>query len=101
MLKLPVGTVLGVLEYLDIFEYFDIPRLFSCQNKVGTKFLVLSTNDDIDEYEILELVGFGVTVSDGMKINKKKSVYVTKRKGGEGAVREVVELIVGSKEHNK
>jgi len=55
-------------------------------------------SDDIDEFDILEKVGFGVTVSDGMKINKNKSAYVTKRKGGEGAVREVIELIIASKE---
>lgn len=32
-----------------------------------------------------------------MSINKNRSIYVTKRKGGEGAVREVVELIGASK----
>ena len=55
MLNLPTGTILGILEYIDIFEYFDIPRLFSCQDKIGTKFFVLSTYDEIDEYEWLYL----------------------------------------------
>jgi 3-deoxy-D-manno-octulosonate 8-phosphate phosphatase (KDO 8-P phosphatase) len=47
--------------------------------------------------EILSKVGFGVTVADGMKTNKNNSVYVTKRKGGEGAVRELIEIIIASK----
>lgn len=55
-------------------------------------------SDDIDEYDILSQVGFGVTVADGMSVNKRHSAYVTKRKGGEGAVREVVELICAARD---
>jgi YrbI family 3-deoxy-D-manno-octulosonate 8-phosphate phosphatase len=55
-------------------------------------------SDDIDEAKILQQVGFGVTVADGMVINKKLSAYVTKQKGGEGAVREVIELLASCKE---
>lgn len=54
-------------------------------------------SDDIDEMDILTKVGFGVTVQDGMKTNKNNSVYVTKRKGGEGAVRELIEIVLASK----
>jgi YrbI family 3-deoxy-D-manno-octulosonate 8-phosphate phosphatase len=50
--------------------------------------------DDIDEIDILRKVGVGVTVQDGMSVNKRSSVYITKRKGGEGAVREVIEMIM-------
>ncbi|HEX3020541.1 MAG TPA: hypothetical protein VHP36_09570 [Chitinispirillaceae bacterium] len=52
-------------------------------------------SDDIDELEIIQAVGFGVTVADGMSSNKKYSSFVTKRCGGQGAVREVVEIILG------
>lgn len=54
-------------------------------------------SDDIDEMDILTKVGFGVTVQDGMKTNKNNSVYVTKRKGGEGAVRELIEIVLAAK----
>lgn len=54
-------------------------------------------SDDIDEMDILAKVGFGVTVADGMETNKNNSVYVTKRKGGEGAVRELIEIILASR----
>jgi 3-deoxy-D-manno-octulosonate 8-phosphate phosphatase (KDO 8-P phosphatase) len=55
-------------------------------------------SDDIDEIEILDMVGLGITVADGMAINKRHSAYVTKLKGGEGAVREAIELILSSKQ---
>jgi YrbI family 3-deoxy-D-manno-octulosonate 8-phosphate phosphatase len=58
-------------------------------------------SDDIDEYSILNHVGFGVTVADGMNENKEKSIYVTKLKGGEGAVRETIEIILKCKQINK
>ncbi len=55
-------------------------------------------SDDIDEYEILIKVGFGVTVSDGINYNKDISTFITKSKGGEGAVREVIEIILQSQQ---
>jgi 3-deoxy-D-manno-octulosonate 8-phosphate phosphatase (KDO 8-P phosphatase) len=51
-------------------------------------------SDDIDEYEILKQVGMPITVADGMSVNRKISAYVTRRKGGEGAVREAIEVIL-------
>lgn len=45
--------------------------------------------DDINDLACLEWVGFGFTVADGHTLCKKKAAYVTKAKGGEGAVREV------------
>lgn len=76
-------------------KYHAIEKL---QIRLGISFEEIGyISDDIDEYDILNAVGFGVTVADGMSMNKKRSVYVTKRKGGEGAVREVIELIGSSK----
>ncbi len=51
-------------------------------------------SDDIDEYHILEQVGMPITVADGMSANRKISEYVTRRKGGEGAVREAIEVLL-------
>ncbi len=82
---------LGVDKKLHEFEKLQI--------RCGLKMEEIAyISDDIDEIDILEKVGFGVTVFDGMEINKSYSVYVTKLKGGEGAVREVVELILNSKQ---
>jgi 3-deoxy-D-manno-octulosonate 8-phosphate phosphatase (KDO 8-P phosphatase) len=48
-------------------------------------------SDDIDEHQILKKAGMPITVADGMSENRKISAYVTRRKGGEGAVREAIE----------
>jgi N-acylneuraminate cytidylyltransferase len=51
--------------------------------------------DDINDIDVIKKVGFGCSVSDGMNCVKEVAHYVTSAKGGQGAVREVVELIMG------
>ncbi|GAA0724295.1 HAD hydrolase family protein [Clostridium malenominatum] len=53
--------------------------------------------DDINDLEAIKSVGFGCSVNDGMEEVKNKAKYVTKAKGGFGAVREVAEFIINSK----
>ncbi|MBE9396777.1 hypothetical protein IOQ59_05810 [Pontibacterium sp. N1Y112] len=55
MLNLPINTVLGDLRLVNTFQFFDIPRIFSCRNKSGAQYLVLSTFDDYDSFEWLYL----------------------------------------------
>lgn len=50
--------------------------------------------DDINDIEVIENVGFGCSVFDGMEKVKEISKYVTSAKGGNGALREIVELIL-------
>jgi len=50
--------------------------------------------DDIFDIELLKIVGFPITVPDAHDRVKDVAKYITKRKGGEGAVREVVDLIL-------
>jgi len=52
--------------------------------------------DDIGDVEALAAVGFGCSVCDGQEVAKSVAVYVTKTKGGEGAVREVADLVLAS-----
>lgn len=54
--------------------------------------------DDINDYEVINKVGFGCTVMDGMQSIKAIANYITNAKGGQGAVREVVELILNAKQ---
>lgn len=90
-------------------EYFDVEQ---CRLGVRDKFHTIENltikygidlsevcyiSDDIDEVPILRRIGFGVTTGDGMTANKKASAYVTQLYGGEGAVREVIELILYSR----
>ena len=50
--------------------------------------------DDILDIPILRRVGFSICVADGADEAKKVSHYITQKKGGEGAVREVVEMLL-------
>lgn len=49
--------------------------------------------DDINDVEVLKTVGFGCAPADGTDMAKKAARYITKAKGGEGVLREVVDLI--------
>ncbi|MFH1768735.1 MAG: HAD-IIIA family hydrolase, partial [Candidatus Omnitrophota bacterium] len=53
--------------------------------------------DDLIDIGIMRRVGIPVAVSDASFEVRKTAVYVTCHKGGEGAVREIVELILKSK----
>jgi 3-deoxy-D-manno-octulosonate 8-phosphate phosphatase (KDO 8-P phosphatase) len=53
--------------------------------------------DDINDYPLLKRVGFSVLVADGTEEIRDKVDYITKKEGGKGAVREVCEIILKSK----
>lgn len=55
MFSLPKNTVLGSLVLGSTFQFYDVPRLFTCQNRSGSKFLVLSVYDDYETFEWLYL----------------------------------------------
>jgi len=50
--------------------------------------------DDIPDLEVLKRAGFSVAVPNAVDEVKREVDHVTKRKGGHGAVREVIELIL-------
>lgn len=49
--------------------------------------------DDINDADAIRLVGFGCAPADAMLQAKETAKYITKAKGGEGVIREVVDLI--------
>jgi 3-deoxy-D-manno-octulosonate 8-phosphate phosphatase (KDO 8-P phosphatase) len=55
---------------------------------------VAYVGDDLPDLPILQRVGLGVAVANAVVEVKRAAHYVTVAKGGEGAVREVVELIL-------
>ena len=70
--------------------------------KIMKKFKVSSdqicfVGDDIIDIGIMERVGLPVAVADAAELLKSKAAYITRKKGGEAAAREVVDLIVESK----
>ncbi len=50
--------------------------------------------DDVNDLEVLEFVGFSASPADGMEQVKMLVDYVTTRRGGDGALRELIELIL-------
>jgi len=53
--------------------------------------------DDSNDFEIMKLVGFCATPADGMSFIKEIADYVCENKGGNGAFRELAELIIAFK----
>lgn len=55
---------------------------------------VAYVGDDLPDIAIIRRVGFGVAVANAADMVKEFALYQTTRNGGEGAVREVCELIL-------
>lgn len=53
--------------------------------------------DDLPDTKLFEKVGIAITVSNAPEVVKKKAHYVTMKMGGEGALREVSDLILEAK----
>ena len=77
----------GALNKREVFE--EILR----KNNL-TPDAIAYLGDDIVDIPVLKMVGFPATVADAMEIVKKTVDYVTVHKGGEGAVREVCEMLL-------
>jgi len=50
--------------------------------------------DDLNDLSLLDQVGLSFCVADAVETVREKVDYVTKQKGGEGAVREAIDLIL-------
>ena len=71
-------------------------------HKICKKFQVSPTEiayigDDLNDSEIMKLVGLAATPSDGIKDLRKIVDYVCRNNGGNGAFREIADLIVLSR----
>ncbi|MGQ9819488.1 MAG: KdsC family phosphatase [Candidatus Kapaibacteriales bacterium] len=53
--------------------------------------------DDLNDISAIEVVGFSACPSNAIKYVREKVDYICKNEGGNGAVREVVELILEAK----
>lgn len=65
-----------------------------CQEKGITLENVAYIGDDINDIELIRLVGFGCCPADAMLQVREVAKYVAKSKGGRGVIREVVEMIL-------
>lgn len=53
--------------------------------------------DDLPDIPVIQAVGFGCSVANGMPSVKSAAQYVTQTTGGQGAIREVIDLILKAK----
>ena len=54
--------------------------------------------DDISDGDVLDIVGFPIAVSNGRDEIKKSAFYTTQKSGGNGAIREISDLIIKAKD---
>ncbi|NJR74922.1 MAG: HAD-IIIA family hydrolase [Scytonema sp. CRU_2_7] len=82
-----VHTFLGVEDKLTVLK--DL-----CQKLSLSLSQVAYAGDDINDLPILQVVGCPFTVANAISINKTHAIYVTALLGGEGAVREICDLLI-------
>jgi len=75
--------------------HFKLPALKQLLADLGlTPEQTAYVGDDLMDLPILRYVGFGAAVASAVEEVKEYAAYVTSRRGGEGAVREVIEHIL-------
>ena len=84
--------VLAQKRLLKLPAYEEIIKKFRVTHEQ-----VCAIGDDLMELPILRRAGFAVAVPNAVDEVKEASHYVTRKDGGRGAVREVVELILQAK----
>lgn len=94
-------------EFLKVDFFYEgaknkVDHLEEVSKKTGISLKDIAyMGDDLMDLPVIEKVGFGVTVPHALKQIKNKSNYITENPGGFGAVREVCEMIISSKEGNE
>ena len=83
---------------LDIYEE-GVKDKLSIIKKICQKYKIDLENiayvgDDVNDLEVIKAVGFGCSVANGLAIVKEAADYVTEKKGGNGAVREVIDFLL-------
>ena len=82
--------------------YDGIQDKSSILEKIIKKYSIKTKNiafigDDVNDTELLKLVGLSATPKDGIVKNKKICNYICQNTGGNGAFRELADLILRSK----
>lgn len=55
---------------------------------------VAHMGDDLNDISIMEKIGTPITVADAVEAVKEETIYITQKNGGQGAVREICDLLV-------
>lgn len=84
----------GVMDKLSVIREMAARHRLSLQQ-------VAYIGDDVNDIEALKAVGFSAAPADGLPQVLKVVDYICRQKGGEGAVRELVEMILQSRDKLK
>jgi YrbI family 3-deoxy-D-manno-octulosonate 8-phosphate phosphatase len=82
----------GVMDKLTVIREMAARHGFSLKQ-------VAYIGDDVNDLEALKAVGFSASPADGLPAIVAAVDYVCKKKGGEGAVREIIEMILDAQQH--
>jgi len=85
--KLKVFCLQGIEDKITILKKEIEKRGFKTED-------VCFIGNDINDIECIKYVGLGVAVNDAYHEAKKAADIVTKKNGGEGAVREIIDKIL-------
>ena len=81
--------------YQNAYRKIDIYNRLKKKHKLGDENICF-IGDDLIDIAVLKRCGFSVTVPGAPDEVRSQADYVTENKGGSGAVREVIELILKS-----
>jgi len=91
------GEKLAIPEvHQGVMDKLSVLRAMAARHGV-TLAEVAYIGDDINDLQALKAVGFSASPADGLPAVRKVVTYVCRTKGGEGAVREVAEMILDAK----
>lgn len=86
--KLKINEIhMGIKNKLEVINQLKIKYELKDEN-------IAYIGDDINDLETIIKVGFGCCVADAMESIKGIADYITEKKGGDGAVREIAEVIL-------
>lgn len=85
--KLKIPCIQGINDKLPILKKELAKRSLSQEE-------VCFVGNDINDIECIKYAGIGIAVMDSYPEVKKAANIVTKKKGGEGAVREVADMVL-------
>jgi 3-deoxy-D-manno-octulosonate 8-phosphate phosphatase (KDO 8-P phosphatase) len=88
------------LGIVDVYQSFD--DKLTAYERLKTKYQlsddqIAHIGDDELDLPLIDRVGFAAAPADAVPAVRKRVHYVCRRKGGEGAVREVIELLLQSR----
>lgn len=92
------GHRLG-LEHVYLETEDKLATLVGLCDKMGIDLnQVAHMGDDVNDLPVLDTVGCPLSVKDAMPVARDAALYVTQKNGGDGAVREVCDLIIRVKQ---